>query len=163
MRPRMSTCLWHNGVGGNGSGHLDMFFAWQGNGPLGRGLHALGWVREGVAELHLGPTCRRRGRQNGRTTGAEAVTWVLRANCGRTGNGLCMMGGIEGGPGVLSVAEQGMNCTMGMAGYRCRWDPHAMPERHTCVGMGNREDATVVGPTCQTTLWMGMRNATGVG
>jgi hypothetical protein len=105
-------------------------------------------------------TCQRCGRQN---HGAEAVTWVLRAKCGRTGNGLCMMGGMAGGPGVLSVAEQGMNCTMGMADYPYRWDPHAMPKRHTCVGMGNGEDATVVGPTCQTTLWMGMRNATGVG
>jgi hypothetical protein len=78
------------------------------------------------------------------------------------------MGVTAGGPGVLSVAEQGMNCTMGMAGYPCSlrsrlWDPHAMPERRTCVGMGNRGDATVVGPTCQTMLWMGMRNASGVG
>jgi hypothetical protein len=51
----MSTCLWHNGVGGNGSDRVDMFFAWQGNGPLGSGLHALGWVREGVRSCALRP------------------------------------------------------------------------------------------------------------
>lgn len=63
-----------------------MFFAWQGNGPLGRGLHALGWVREGVAELHLGPTHVR--GVGGRTTGLR----------------------LSHGSYVLSVVEQGMDC-----------------------------------------------------